>query len=60
MVSSIADTVCRRMEAGKNFGVIIIPEGCINGMSDIKLLLDEIGAKFAAGKSKASLFVLFF
>jgi 6-phosphofructokinase 1 len=49
VVNGIADVVCKRREAGKNYGVVVIPEGCINSITDLKLLLKEIGGMFAAG-----------
>jgi len=51
VVKSIADVVVARREAGKNYGVVVIPEGAINSIADIKLLLKEIDDLYAAGKT---------
>lgn len=38
----IADLVCERAEIGKNFGVILIPEGLIEFIPEIGVLIQEI------------------
>ena len=42
IVNSITDTIVRRAEAGKNYGVILIPEGLPEFIADIKTTIDEI------------------
>lgn len=42
IVDSIADVVIKRADAGKNYGVILIPEGLPEFISDIKTTIDEI------------------
>ncbi len=32
----VADAVCKRAESGKNFGVIVIPEGLVDFMPDVR------------------------
>ena len=42
VVNDICDVIIARRSAGKNFGVVLIPEGFITSIADIKLLLAEI------------------
>jgi len=42
VVEQIVDVVVRRSEAGKNYGVIVIPEGLLEFLSDFKVLLQEL------------------
>lgn len=42
IVDYIADVVCKRAAAGKNYGVVLIPEGLPEFISDIKSTIDEI------------------
>jgi 6-phosphofructokinase 1 len=51
VVGYITDAICKRREAGKNYGVVLLPEGFIGAISDIKLLLKEIDSMFAKGKA---------
>lgn len=44
VVDRIVDVVCRRAESGKNYGVVIIPEGLLEFLSDFKTLISELGA----------------
>jgi pyrophosphate--fructose-6-phosphate 1-phosphotransferase len=49
VVGEICDTVIKRAENGENFGVILIPEGLVEFIPEIKALiseLNEIMAKF--------------
>ena len=43
----LADIVAKRAEAGKNFGVIIIPEGLIEFIPEIKALIAELNDMMA-------------
>jgi len=39
IVKEIADLVCRRAEAGKNYGIVLIPEGLIEFIPEMKELI---------------------
>lgn len=39
---SIADVVCKRSDKGKNYGVVLVPEGLIEFIPEVKVLIDEI------------------
>jgi len=38
----LADIVCKRSQTGKNYGVILVPEGLIEFIPEVKVLIDEI------------------
>lgn len=42
ITQEIADLVCKRAEKGKQFGVILIPEGLIEFIPEIALLIQEL------------------
>ncbi|NLN75626.1 MAG: diphosphate--fructose-6-phosphate 1-phosphotransferase [Armatimonadetes bacterium] len=42
IVDYIVDIVIRRAKAGKNYGVVIVPEGLPEFISDIKAMIDEL------------------
>jgi pyrophosphate--fructose-6-phosphate 1-phosphotransferase len=42
VVDQLADIVVRRAAAGKNFGVVLVPEGIIEFMPDIQQLIKEL------------------
>lgn len=42
IVKSIADIVKRRADAGKNFGIVLIPEGLIEFVPELKLMISEL------------------
>lgn len=42
ITNQIADLVCERAEIGKNFGVILIPEGLIEFIPEIGVLIQEL------------------
>jgi diphosphate-dependent phosphofructokinase len=42
MTNEIADLISKRAEIGKNFGVILIPEGLIEFMPEISILIREL------------------
>src|SRR5690606_10986356 len=46
VVEQIVDVVLRRAEAGKDYGVIVIPEGLLEFLSDFKVLLQELSIVF--------------
>jgi len=49
VVSDIADVIVQRRAADKNYGVVLLPEGFITSIADIKLLLAEITTILANG-----------
>lgn len=53
IVGEIADLVCRRKEAGKEYGVVLIPEGLIEFMPEIRSLIGELNAQKLSEKGKA-------
>ena len=53
IVSDIADMVCARAAEGKNYGVILVPEGLLTFIPEIASLLNDlkqIGTKFSNEK----------
>ena len=42
VVDEIADLICKRAELGKNFGVILIPEGLIEVIPECGILIGEL------------------
>lgn len=44
IVDQIVDVVIKRGEAGKNYGVALIPEGLIEFFPDVKVLISELSA----------------
>lgn len=42
IVSEIADLICKRAELGKKYGVILIPEGLIEFIPEIGILIKEL------------------
>ena len=48
IVNNIAATVKKRSEAGKNFGVAIVPEGLIEFIPEMKKLISELNDLLAA------------
>lgn len=44
LVDQIADMICLRAEKGKNYGVILIPEGIIEFIVDFKVMIKELNA----------------
>lgn len=56
VVESIAITVAKRAENGENFGVIIIPEGLVEFIPEVKALISELNDLLAKeAKAYASL-----
>lgn len=47
LVSELADMICKRAEEGKDYGVILIPEGLIEFISQVKLLIQELNTLLA-------------
>jgi len=42
IVDYITDVVVKRAEAGKNYGVLLVPEGLVEFIPDIKTMIDEL------------------
>merc|ERR1719464_743271 len=43
IVNYICDTICHRAEEGKNYGVILIPEGLLSFIPSMALLFERLG-----------------
>ncbi|MFZ0565859.1 MAG: diphosphate--fructose-6-phosphate 1-phosphotransferase [Chlamydiales bacterium] len=56
IIQLIADVICLRNEKGKNFGVILIPEGLIEFVPEIKALIKELneGVSNLSSEAKAT------
>ena len=55
VVTEIADTVMERARLGKNFGVVLIPEGLVGYIPEVSALLREIAAvRRALGRTAAT------
>ena len=44
VVDLIADVVTRRAKAGKSYGVVLIPEGLLEFLADVKAMIAELGS----------------
>ena len=44
LVDYIVDVVVKRAEAGRNYGILLVPEGLVEFISDIKTMIDELSA----------------
>jgi pyrophosphate--fructose-6-phosphate 1-phosphotransferase len=42
ITKELADIICKRAELGKNYGVILVPEGLIEFIPEVKKLISEI------------------
>ena len=42
IVNYIADVICERAASGKNYGILVVPEGLPEFISDIKAMIDEL------------------
>lgn len=51
LTTEIADMICVRAAQGKDFGVILIPEGIIEFIPEFKKLISELNKLLAADKS---------
>ena len=54
IVNHIADVVAARAERGDNFGVVIVPEGLIEFIPEVKTLIGEINDLLAAWEAEYS------
>ena len=55
IVSDIAETVAQRAERGMNFGVVLVPEGLIEFIPEIRALIEELSDVFATKSAKIDL-----
>jgi len=44
----VADIVCKRSDRGKEYGVVLVPEGLIEFIPEVKVLISEINEILAA------------
>ncbi|HNW49532.1 MAG TPA: diphosphate--fructose-6-phosphate 1-phosphotransferase [Prolixibacteraceae bacterium] len=56
IVDYIADVIAKRAENKENFGVILIPEGLIEFIPEMKVLIDELNELLAEGTATAQAF----
>ena len=42
VVSDLSDIICKRSNEGKNYGVILVPEGLLEFVSEFKVLIQEL------------------
>ena len=51
ITSQIADLICKRAEQGKDYGIILIPEGIVEFVPEFKALISELNHLLAPGSS---------
>jgi diphosphate--fructose-6-phosphate 1-phosphotransferase len=51
IVHSIADMICARAQHGKNYGVVLMPEGLVEFIPELRNLINEIDALYSALES---------
>ena len=56
VVDYIADVIAKRAENGENFGIALIPEGLIEFIPEMKVLIDELNDLLAEGTATAQAF----
>lgn len=44
IVDYVVDVIVKRAEAGRNYGILVVPEGLPEFISDIKAMIDELSA----------------
>lgn len=49
VVNELADLVAARSAAGKNFGLVVLPEGLVQSIPELRALIAEMNALFAEG-----------
>lgn len=42
VTAQVADIICKRAELGKNYGIILVPEGLIEFIPEMSVLIGEI------------------
>ncbi|MDR2020290.1 MAG: diphosphate--fructose-6-phosphate 1-phosphotransferase [Treponema sp.] len=53
IVEQICASVCRRMDNGENFGVVLVPEGVVEFIPEMKKLIEELNDVLAEGEEFA-------
>ncbi|MDR3706798.1 MAG: diphosphate--fructose-6-phosphate 1-phosphotransferase [Capsulimonadaceae bacterium] len=51
IVDSIVDTIVKRAEAGKQYGILLVPEGLLEFIGDIKVMIEELSNILAADEA---------
>jgi len=59
IVKSIADVVEARAKVGKNYGTVLVPEGLVDSIPELKLLMTELDSIFAQGKKEDKAYELY-
>jgi len=54
IVAELADVVVKRAQAGKDFGIILVPEGIAAAIPELSALIDELTVLQKEGKATAS------
>lgn len=49
VVEDIADLICERADMGKNYGLIVVPEGLVEFMPDVESLINEVNELLNGG-----------
>lgn len=57
IVDYIADIVIRRADEGKNYGILVVPEGLPEFITDIKVLIDELSAILGSGDGEGEKYI---
>ena len=50
LIDAICDLICQRASKGKNYGVILLPEGMVEFIPEMKRLIEELNSLLAAEK----------
>ena len=53
IIEKLADIICKRSEKGKNFGIFLIPEGLIEFIPEMTVLIKELNKLLAEGSENA-------
>jgi diphosphate--fructose-6-phosphate 1-phosphotransferase len=48
LTMQVCDTICKRAERGKDYGIILVPEGLIEFIPEVKILISEINEILSA------------
>lgn len=51
VTSDVCDMICKRAEMGKNYGVVLIPEGLVEFIPEISVLIKELNSLLANKES---------
>jgi diphosphate-dependent phosphofructokinase len=54
LVDDICDMICKRAVKGKDYGVILIPEGVVEFIPEVKLLIEELNGLLAKTKDHSA------